>query len=367
MSPASPTPSVSPNTSTTVFPPGVSTRSSLNYLYNRGVAVLALHDGLDAQRAYAELHNKLPFKPWSHFGDYRHDYEKVVPTLKYFSAATFFASFLLPMTYEQLEAREGALGATYCPDLLDLLVGLFSYMGIAPPLHFGATCDALTPVLLRGCHRALRVYNIWDPVAAILFKIGVTDGWGLALSHLIGKFKGGGNALSDSVRYSRETPLGSPYGLKKLRERTFLKKPIDVIGELPTDGLVAVKDGKRQSFVKDDEIPIGVKDFRELLLNVFREVLQYCKVITVGVALTTGGERRDDGVVRPNGPPGAGRVSPSLASEFPLRERCEEVGNIGRVSVVERKMVGVAIKDATEDSIVFLGWKGNLSSGDNDR
>ena len=123
----------------------------LNYLYNRGVAVLALHDGLDAQRAYAELHNKLPFKPWSHFGDYRHDYEKVVPTLKYFSAATFFASFLLPMTYEQLEAREGALGATYCPDLLDLLLGLFSYMGIAPPLHFGATCDA---VLLRGCHRA---------------------------------------------------------------------------------------------------------------------------------------------------------------------------------------------------------------------
>ena len=126
----------------------------LNYLYNRGVAVLALHDGLDAQRAYAELHNKLPFKPWSHFGDYRHDCEKVVPTLKYFSAATFFASFLLPMTYEQLEAREGALGATYCPDLLDLLLGLFSYMGIAPPLHFGATCDALTPVLLRGCHRA---------------------------------------------------------------------------------------------------------------------------------------------------------------------------------------------------------------------
>ena len=126
----------------------------LNYLYNRGVAVLTLHDDLDGQRAYAELHNKLPFKPRSHFGDYRHDYEKVVPTLKYFSAATFFASFLLPMTYEQLEAREGALGATYCPDLLDLLLGLFSYMGIVPPLHFGATSDALTPVLLRACHRA---------------------------------------------------------------------------------------------------------------------------------------------------------------------------------------------------------------------
>ena len=114
--------------------------------------------------------------------------------------------------------------------------------------------------------------------------------------------------------------------------------------------------------MKDDEIPIGVKDFRELILNVFREVFQDCKVITVGVALTNGRECGDDGVIRPNDPPGAGRVSPSLASEFPLRERCEEVGNIGRVSVIERKTVGVAIKYATEDSIVLLGWKGNLSS-----
>eukprot|EP00434_Breviolum_minutum_P044361 symbB.v1.2.039612.t1/scaffold6681.1/size16222/1 len=122
----------------------------LNYLYNHGVAVLTLHDGVDEQRAYAELHNQIPFH---HFGDYRHNYEKVVPTLKYFSAATFFASFLAPLTYEQLEARKGTLGATYCPDLLDLLLGLFSYMGIVPPLHFGAAVDALTPVLLRGCHR----------------------------------------------------------------------------------------------------------------------------------------------------------------------------------------------------------------------
>ena len=89
----------------------------LNYLYNRGVAVLTLHDDIDAQRDYAELHKTL-FQPWSHFGDYRHNYQKVVPTLKYFSASTFFASFLEPLTYEQLEAREGTLGATYCPDLL---------------------------------------------------------------------------------------------------------------------------------------------------------------------------------------------------------------------------------------------------------
>ena len=104
--------------------------------------MLTLHDGIDAQRDYAELH-KTTFQPWSHFGDYRHNYQKVVPTLKYFSASTFFASFLEPLTYEQLEAREGTLGATYCPDLLDLLLGLFSYMGIVPPLHFGANIDAL--------------------------------------------------------------------------------------------------------------------------------------------------------------------------------------------------------------------------------
>ena len=109
---------------------------------------------MDAQRVYAELHNQTPFKPWSHFGDHRHNYEKVVPTLKYFSTATFFASFLAPLTYEQLEAREDTLGATYYPDLLDLLLAffLFSYMDIVPLLHFGANIDALTPILLRGCH-----------------------------------------------------------------------------------------------------------------------------------------------------------------------------------------------------------------------
>ena len=79
---------------------------------------------------------KYLFKPWSHFGDYRHNYEKVVPTLKYFSAATFFASFLAPLTYEQLEAREGALGATYCPELLDLLSRALFLHGYCPSFAF---------------------------------------------------------------------------------------------------------------------------------------------------------------------------------------------------------------------------------------
>ena len=113
-------------------------------------------------------------------------------------------------------------------------------------------------------------------------------------------------------------------GLKKLRKRTFLEEPVDVVGKLPADGLVAVEDSKRQFFVKDDTIPIGIKNVRDLLLNVFREVFEYSKVITVGVDFTAGGERGDDGVIRPNNSPGAGRVSRGLASKFPLRERCEE-------------------------------------------
>ena len=124
----------------------------LSYLYNLGIKVLTLHDNLEAQREYALLHQK-PLVPFSHFGSDRHDYERVVPTLKTFSASTFFSNFLQPLTYEQLEAREGSLGSTYCPDLLDLLIGLFTYLGTVPPLLFGAQPDALTQTLIHGCHR----------------------------------------------------------------------------------------------------------------------------------------------------------------------------------------------------------------------
>ncbi len=83
--------------------------------------------------------------PFSHFGSDRHDYERVVPTLKTFSASTFFSNFLEPLTYEQLEAREGRLGSTYCPDLLPRHC----------PYYFiwGSQADALTQTLIHGCHR----------------------------------------------------------------------------------------------------------------------------------------------------------------------------------------------------------------------
>ena len=119
-----------------------------------------------------------------------------------------------------------------------------------------------------------------------------------------------------------------------------------------------MKDGKREGFVKDNEVPISVKLFRDLLLNMFREIFKDCKVVTV-IDPTSSGEGRDNWVIRPNDSPSAGRIIPSLASEFPLRERCEKVGDIGGVSIV-----GITIKYATEDSIVFLRWKRNLSSWD---
>ena len=124
----------------------------LSYLYNLGIKVITLHDNIEAQQEHATLYQK-PFVPFSHFGSDRHDYERVVPTLKTFSASTLFSNFLEPLTYEQLEAREGRLGSTYCPDLLDLLIGLFTYLGTVPTLFFGAQPDALTQTLIHGCHR----------------------------------------------------------------------------------------------------------------------------------------------------------------------------------------------------------------------
>ena len=124
----------------------------LSYLYNLGIKVPISHDDVAPQQEQAQLHNG-PFSHSSHFGPLRHNYERIVPTLKTFSCSTFFTNFLLPLTYEQLEAREGSLGAAYCPDLFDLLFGLLSYIGKVPTPTFGAQPKALVNTLLHGCHR----------------------------------------------------------------------------------------------------------------------------------------------------------------------------------------------------------------------
>ena len=76
-----------------------------------------------------------------------------MPTLKTFGASTFFSNFCRPLTWEQLEAREGTLGVSYSPDLLDLFFAFLSFHGTLPIPFFRATPDALEKVLLQGCYR----------------------------------------------------------------------------------------------------------------------------------------------------------------------------------------------------------------------
>ena len=190
--------------------------------------------------------------------------------------------------------------------------------------------------------------------------MGVTEWWGLGLSYLKGKFQGSGNPSSNVVRCSRKTSLVVPYGLKKWSKRALLKEPIEMVGKLPPDCLVAVKDSKREGLVEDDEVPISVKLFRDLLLNMFREIFEDCKVVTMIVDFTSRGEGGNNWVIRPDDSPSAGRIIPSFASEFPLRERCKKVGDVGGGGIIERKIVGITVKDATEDGIISLRWKRNL-------
>ena len=74
-------------------------------------------------------------------------------TLKTFGASTFFTNFLRPLTYDELEAREGAVGTTYSSDLLDLLIAFLSFHGTLPRPFFQATPEALEQVLAQGCYR----------------------------------------------------------------------------------------------------------------------------------------------------------------------------------------------------------------------
>ena len=97
----------------------------LSHLHNKGISVLTLHDDLAAQKVHTEKFGK-EFQPRSHWGRYRHNYEDFVPTLKTFGASTFFSNFCRPLTWEQLEAREGTLGVSYSPDLLDLFFAFSS-------------------------------------------------------------------------------------------------------------------------------------------------------------------------------------------------------------------------------------------------
>ena len=62
-------------------------------------------------------------------------------------------NFLQPLSWDELEAREGSLGSSYHSDLLDLLFAFLSTMDAVPTPHFPASPEAVTAVLVQGCHR----------------------------------------------------------------------------------------------------------------------------------------------------------------------------------------------------------------------
>ena len=49
--------------------------------------------------------------------------------------------------------EQGSLGSSYHSDLLDLLFAFLSTMDAVPTPHFPASPEALTAVLVQGCHR----------------------------------------------------------------------------------------------------------------------------------------------------------------------------------------------------------------------
>ena len=124
----------------------------LAHLFNHGIHVITLHDNLAPQQERASAQGNA-FKPASKFGRYRHDYEWLIPSLKFFSPSTLLSRSLRPLHYHELESWEGAISSQYSSDLQDLLYAFLSLWGAPPLPTFAATPDALGLTLIRGVHR----------------------------------------------------------------------------------------------------------------------------------------------------------------------------------------------------------------------
>ena len=93
------------------------------------------------------------FAHTSKFGRYRHDYEWLIPSLKYFSPSTLLSRSLRPLHYHEPENWEGAISSQYSSDLQELLYAFLSLWGALPLPTFAATPHALGLTLLHGIHR----------------------------------------------------------------------------------------------------------------------------------------------------------------------------------------------------------------------
>ena len=122
------------------------------HLFNHGIRLITLHDKIEHQRARAET-RELPFVPSSKFGRYRHDYEWLIPSLKFFSPSTLLTRSFQPFAYDELENYESAVSSQYSTDLQDILSALLSLWGSPPLPSFAADPEGLGYLLVHGIHR----------------------------------------------------------------------------------------------------------------------------------------------------------------------------------------------------------------------
>ena len=122
------------------------------HLFNHGIRLITLHDKIEHQRARAETRD-LPFVPSSKFGRYRHDYEWLIPSLKFFSPSTLLTRSFQPFAYDELENYESAVSSQYSTDLQDILSALLSLWGSPPLPSFAADPEGLGYLLVHGIHR----------------------------------------------------------------------------------------------------------------------------------------------------------------------------------------------------------------------
>ena len=122
------------------------------HLFNHGIRLITLHDKIEHQRARAETRD-LPFVPSSKFGRYRHDYEWLIPSLKFFFPSTLLTRSFQPFAYDELENYESAVSSQYSTDLQDILSALLSLWGSPPLPSFAADPEGLGYLLVHGVHR----------------------------------------------------------------------------------------------------------------------------------------------------------------------------------------------------------------------
>ena len=112
--------------------------------------------------------------------------------------------------------------------------------------------------------------------------------------------------------------------------------------------------------MKDEDVPVGVKDVWKLILHMLGQGFDVSKVVTIGIELALRGEGSNDRMVWPKDSPCAG-IRDILIGEFPLWKGGEEVGDSLLGSPIKGEAIWITIEDAAIDGIVLIGRKVNIA------